>query len=104
VTNIAANAAVINIGGYKTGWSGLEKLLQKQQAGELFSNKIYTVSIFVSQQSLFEKGYIKDFRNKILSLQPHTDAGRIRWVGLAEVIDIWKNEYNSQPNQLPYLP
>ena len=66
------------------------------------SEKIYTVSIFVSQHSLFERGFIKDFHDRIQALSFLTNVGHIRWVGLAEVHLICQNEFNSEPNQYPF--
>ncbi len=96
------NAPLPHIGGYAGGWEGLYDLLQKQQDGELEEGKIYTKTIFAPQSRMLNPEYIEGFRAEVQNLETYTQAGLIRWVGLAEVIDIWINEYNSEPNMLPY--
>jgi len=97
------NAPLPHIGGYWSNWGGLNILLQKQQNGELQEGAIYTQTIFAGQADMIDPQYILQFRDAIQSLAPYTQAGLIRWVGLAEVCDIWVNQYNSEPNVLPYL-
>ena len=43
------------------------------------------------------------FRDEIWALRQATEAGLVRWVGLNEVLSIWEEEYDSQPNLLSYL-
>ena len=96
------NAPLPDIGGYMSNWQGLNDLLQKQESEELEEGKIYTQTIFAGQIDMVKSGYIEDFRQQIQSLSEYTDAGLIKWVGLKEVIDIWKSEYNSEPNIYAY--
>ncbi len=96
------NAPLPNVGGYKTNWQGLNDLLEKQENGELEEGKIYTQTIFAGQIDMIKSGYIEDFRQEIQGLSEYTNAGLIKWVGLKEVADIWKSEYNSEPNIYAY--
>ncbi|MBU1634629.1 carboxypeptidase regulatory-like domain-containing protein [bacterium] len=97
------NAPLPEVGGYRNNWQGLNKLLQKQQNGELEEGKIYTQTIFAGQNSMLNPQFIQDFQQQIQALSEYTRAGLIQWVGLAEVIDIWESQYNSEPNLLPFL-
>jgi len=77
-----------------------DSLLQKQQTGELKVDRIHTCTIFVAQKRLLMPGFTPQFAQQIQALDA---AGDIRWVGLAEVIEIWQTEYDSEPNILRYL-
>ncbi|MFQ5596189.1 MAG: hypothetical protein ACE5HA_18765, partial [Anaerolineae bacterium] len=94
-----AAAPLPNVGNYGGRWENLDRLLQLQQAGEL-EDKIHTSSIVVRQDSLLTPGFIQQFEQRI---QARDAAGDIRWVGLAQVIEIWQTEYDSEPNILRYL-
>src|SRR3989344_106744 len=97
------NSALPHIGGYNpTNWQGLNDLVEKQKNGELEEGKIYTQTIFAGQNNMLQSSYIEDFRQQIQSLSEYTDAGLIKWVGLKEVISIWKSEYDSEPNTYIY--
>ncbi|MCK4342304.1 MAG: hypothetical protein KAY37_11345 [Phycisphaerae bacterium] len=85
------------IGGYGRGWDKLHDLLQMQQSGELEEGRIYTCTVFAPQNRIVTPGYTPQFAQQI---QAHDAAGDIQWVGLAEVINIWQTQYNSQPNIL----
>jgi hypothetical protein len=90
-------APLPHVGGYGRD---CERLVQKQQDGELEEDKIHTCTIFVGQNKLLQPGFIPGFAQRIQALDA---AGDVRWVGLAEVIDIWQTEYDSEPNILRYL-
>ncbi len=86
---------------YVGGFGGdCDSLLQKQQTGELEADKIHTCTLFVAQKRLLMPGFTPQFAQQIQALDA---AGSIHWVGLAEVIEIWQTEYNSEPNILRYL-
>ncbi len=88
------------IGGYGSRWETLEELLGMQAGGELDPDRIHTCTIFVGQKNLLIPGYTGQFAQ---SIQDYDAAGIIRWVGLAQVIEIWETEYGSTPHILPYL-
>jgi len=89
-----------NVGHYGSRWEDLDRLLDMQQDGELEAGRIYTCSLFVSQGQLAQSPeLIAEFEEAI---EERNARGDIRWVGLAEVIDIWHAEYGSQPNMLPF--
>ncbi len=83
-----------NIGRYDSTWEGLDYLLTK----DLDADKIYTISIFVPQGQM-STAQLNEFR---IELEKHKLDDRLEWVGLGEVMDIWTDEYNSEPNILKY--
>jgi len=90
-------APLPHVGGYGRD---CDRLIQKQQNGELEADRIHTCTMFVGQNWLSMPGFTPQFAQQIQALDA---AGDIRWVGLAEVIEIWQTEYDSEPNILRYL-
>ena len=78
-----------------------EQLVAMQQRGELEEGRIYTCTLFVSQNFVLQEDFVEGFRERIRSLNA---AGKVRWVGLREVIEIWEQEYGAEPNVLRYRP
>ena len=93
------NAPVPHIGKYGNTWDDLDLLIDKQQNGELYSNHLYTATVFVRQADLVGANFVSDFEQ---NLQDRDAAGKIEWVGLGELLDIWENDYNSSSHQLFY--
>ena len=96
-------APLPEVGGYNRRWDGLLDLLQKQASGELHPGRIYTHTLFVEQVQMLDTAFIAEFRNRLQSLDSLTAAGRIRWVGIAEAVQIWQTEYDERPNLYSYL-
>jgi hypothetical protein len=96
------DAPLPHIGGYKADWEGLHHLMVRQAAGELDASKIHTQTIFIRQCDLLDTAHVLAFRDEIRALRRATEAGLVRWVGLAEVLGIWEEGYGSQPNLLSY--
>jgi hypothetical protein len=88
------NAPLPNVGKYKEGWDALTYLLEQ----DLQAGKIYTITIQAHQRDM-DEAFIEEFRTQI---QNFKSDDRIVWAGLSEVIEIWKSEYNSEPNLLKY--
>ena len=83
---------------YIGGYGGdCEKLLKMQNNGELEEDKIHTCTVFVPQIKLLDPNFIAKIEENIHALDA---AGDVRWVGLSEVIKIWEDDYDSQPNIL----
>lgn len=97
-------APLPHIGGFKTDWEGLEVQLGLLRAGRLGPGKVYTQTIFIPQTRLLEDGFSERFRQAIRDYSEETAEGIIRWVGLSELLSIWRDDYSSEPNQLPYDP
>ncbi len=96
------SAPLPHIGGYMKGWDGLRDLLEHQRNGELDSAKLYTQTVFVRQGEMLKPAYVEEFLHELRSFSEETEQGLIRWVGLNEVVDIWKDKYGSEPNMFPY--
>ncbi len=92
---------VVYVGGYKREFQGLWELLGKQENGELEEGMIYTTSIFVGQTEVTDDEFISYFDNQIKALKPYEEEGRIEWIKLEEVVEIWKTQYDSVPSIFP---
>ena len=79
--------------------SQCEQLVQMQQEGRLQEDRIYTCTLFVSQNFLLEPDFISGFEQRLQALEA---MGNVRWLSLSEVIEIWRTEYGSRPNLFPY--
>jgi len=96
------NAPLPYVGLYMHGWEGLDELMAKQQAGELEPGKIYTITIFATQDSLKNPETTERFRSKLLALSEYRERGELQFVGIKEVVDIWETQFNSEPNIYRY--
>ena len=96
------HAPLPHIGGYMRGWDGLRDLLDHQAAGDLDPSMLYTQTIFVPQRELARPEYLDQFRAELSSITSEIAEGRVRWVGLNEVLRIWEEEYDCVPNQFSY--
>ena len=96
------DAPVPHIGGYMRGWDGLRDLTEHQENGDLDSALIYTQTIFARQGDLVKPAFAEEFKAEIQSFSQETADGRIRWVGLNEVLEIWETEYDCRPNLFAY--
>jgi hypothetical protein len=85
------------IGSFNPSFAGLERLLGMLRRDELESNKVYTQTISVGQSYMLNRTFLRDF---ISEIDRYRRQPSIQWVGLSKLIDIWKDEYNSQPNML----
>lgn len=94
------NAPLPYVGLYMHGWVGLDELIAKQQAGELEPGKIYTITLFTGD--LTNASIIQQFRSNLQELSDYRERGELQFVGIKEVVDIWKTQYNSEPNIYRY--
>lgn len=91
-------APLPHIGGYTNDWEGLTDLLAKQAAGELDDEHIFTVTIMVNQDEMTNPDMVSEVVAAIHEYDDEVAAGRVDWVSLTEVVTIWKNQYQGQPN------
>jgi len=96
------HAPLPHIGGYMRGWDGLRDLLDHQAAGNLDPSMLYTQTVFVPQRELARPEYVDQFRAELSAITDEIADGRVRWVGLSEVLRIWEEEYDCAPNQFSY--
>ncbi len=83
----------------------IKELIGKIQGGEVASGKIYTASIHLQDKSTNNDGgeeiNVNEGLKEILEeLKPYADKGYIKYATYEEVVDAWKEEYNSEPNRL----
>jgi len=96
------DAPLPHIGGYMRGWDGLRDLLEHQRNGDLDPTLLYTQTIFARQGDLVKPAFVEDFRSELLSFTEETMEGRIQWIGLNEVLEVWEVEYDCRPNLFAY--
>lgn len=94
--------SIPNIGNFSSDWEGLDKLLEMNENGELDPEKMYTITIMNDQKRYVEDGYIEEFRSQIEKYQPYAEDGTIAWVTFGQMLEIWEQGYNSEPNILHY--
>ena len=87
-----------HIGGGLRDYEGLLELLARQEAGMLSAGGMYTYSIFFSQSESCNPITRLNVQSQINALQPYVDSGRLIWVTLPEMADIWRNQYGGDPS------
>lgn len=75
--------------------NGVLDLLVKQENGQLEQGKIYSATIFQTQNSLDKEA----FRSTIRSFAKYVSEGKMKWVSIKELADLWAAQYNSEPNK-----
>ena len=79
----------------------IKELVAKIQSAELPAGKIYTANIHVrDSETVSTTGVVtNEALVEILEqLKPYADAGLIKYVTYQEAVDLWKSEYNEEPN------
>ncbi len=87
------------IGHYNSDWTGLDRLLELQAAGELEAGKMYTVTIMTNQYQ-YTDDYVEAFAEKIDAYTDDVDAGRMTWMTLPNILTTWQTQYNESPSHL----
>lgn len=90
------DAPIPSIGHYESNWDGLDNLLAHQEAGDLEAGKMYTIAINAHQRD-FNEAFKNEFEAQLKTYDDETQEGRIVWVTLNEVLDIWHTTYNEEP-------
>ncbi|MFH0980409.1 MAG: hypothetical protein V2A79_02590 [Planctomycetota bacterium] len=95
------NQRLLYIGGCNGSRPLLEQLLNDIETGQAPADGFYTADLGYAQdwltlQSIAELGSFID------SLAPYVAQGRVRWVTLSQMADLWRTEYSSQPFR--YVP
>lgn len=86
-------------GGKSILWTNLDELIALRDAGLLCTGRIYTCNLMAGLNNI-TPAYTADFSNR---LQAYTNKANLRWVGIAEVTNIWAAEYATQASYLPYV-
>jgi len=81
------------------GW--IKNLVSKIKSGELPQDRIYTATVIMIEDRLKEGGdaLFNRWENTIRELNEYAKRGEIVWAGLSQVVDIWREKYNSEPNR-----
>lgn len=86
----------------------IKELVEMIQTGQVPSGKIYTASIHVRDQVSVRGGNdistnsLSGLLEILLELDQYTNDNSIVYVTFQEAVDVWEDEYNSEPNILPF--
>lgn len=94
-----SNAPLPHVGKFGNTWDDLDLLIEQQTLDQLIWNHFHTATVFVRQAELVAPNFISDFEQNMLARDA---SGDLRWVGIAESVQVWQDEYNSYACQLPY--
>ena len=89
------NRRLLYIGGCD-GQDGLVELLNDVEAGTAPADGFYTANLIMIQDFMTEQS-IEQLGSFIDSMAPYVAQGRLRWVTLSQMADLWTTEYGSQP-------
>jgi hypothetical protein len=73
-------------------------LIEYMQNGQIDGDKIYTTSIGIPQSVIFDPNEYKRVQKVMDQLAPLVTSGRVIYVTYSEVVDIWRTQYNAEPN------
>ena len=102
--------AYVGPGLHHQNWSGgrncffasaldyIEVLLDYMERGEIESDRIYTVSIPLPQSMMLQRENHATVLERFEELEPLVEAGLVRYATYSEVVEIWREDYGSQPN------
>ncbi len=76
----------------------IEVLLDYMERGEIDASLIYTVSMPLPQSMMLQRENHATIIERIEQLEPLVEAGFVRFVTYSQVVEIWREEYGSQPN------
>lgn len=91
-------APIPAVGAYQNTWDGVDALLAKQAAGELVAGSIYTANIMYDQDELLDDATVDSALADIASHADVVADGRLIWVTIPEIEQIWEDTYHSEPN------
>ena len=90
------NQRLLYIGGCSSR-PGLEQLLSDIETGRAPADGFYTANLAVPPQDWMTQSDIAQLGSYIDSLAPYVAQGRVRWVTLTEMADLWRTQYGSRP-------
>ena len=96
-----ASQTLIYVGSYRRSLSilgGLPELIRLFEEGTIDRTKMYTVTIFVSQQTISDD-LLRFLESNVLKpITQYVSEGKVEWATLPEMVQIWREEFNSEPN------
>ncbi len=78
----------------------VEVLAEYIGEGRLPAGKMYTNTIAIPQKVIFDPEMYSYVEDQIKQLQPLVDQGKVKYVSYTELVEIWRSEYNSEPNMV----
>lgn len=79
-------------------YPAVDAFLAAAGRGQLAADRFYTATVMINQGSL-TAGQVADVLALVDRLQPHVASGRVKFVGLTEVAEIWLGQYGGRPNR-----
>lgn len=98
ITTHDENGTLPNVGTYLSTWDGLDDLLALQAARKLIKGRIYTATVFAPPVEILTEEGREDTRAHIAALQDEIADGRVVFASIEDVVKIWKERYDSEPN------
>ncbi len=92
------NGTLPNVGTYLSTWEGLDDLLTLQAAGKLMKGRIYTATVFEPPAKILTEEGRDETRARISTLQDEIADGRVVFANIEDVVKIWEERYNGEPN------
>jgi hypothetical protein len=89
------NGRLIYIGGCAGGSAGAPLLLEDIASGRAPADGFYTATVMINQGKL-DQAAIKQAAEFIDSLSDEVAAGRVQWVTLSQMAQLWRTEYGSK--------
>ena len=93
-----ANQRLLYIGGCSSR-PGLERLLGDIETGRAPADGFYTANLAVPPQDWMTAQDVAQLGSYIDSLAPMVAQGRVRWVTLTQMAELWRTQYGSQPSR-----
>jgi len=90
------NQRLLYIGGCNGSRPLLQQVLNDIETGQAPADGFYTADLGYAQDWLTPQS-IAELGSFIDSLAPYVAQGRVRWVTLTEMADLWRTEYGSHP-------
>lgn len=87
---------------FHDGADYVETLIDYLDAGKIPSGRMYTATIAIPQSIIFDSSRHAELMGMLEQLAPHVAAGRVVYATYTEVVQIWKESYDAEPNILPY--
>ncbi len=76
----------------------IEGLADRIASGEAPAGVMYTATLNFNEDQFIDNGWLDKLEEILTRLQPLVDEGRVVYSNFVETVDIWENQYDSEPN------
>lgn len=76
----------------------VQDLVDKLSDGSIPRDRMYTVTMAVPQSIIFDVAQHAVLLNLLDQIAPLVEEGKAQFVTYSEAVEIWRNEFNSEPN------